>query len=153
MSRSRKQNIVPTAPSAPMTSWLLSVLTLSSHRTPPKSECPAASHTRETGSEQAAGMELHHPGYQAPQGSSPLSSLCCTGLCAAHTVSQQQVCSLDPYQIYPGVTRPSTSQCYVVCCLSLGQARPISGACSGFLIAPQARAHFPEHHGLPEGGV
>lgn len=74
VSRSRTQNAVPTAPSAPVTSWLLSVLTLSSHRIPPKSECPAVSHTRETGSEQAAGVELHHPGHQSPQGSSPLSS-------------------------------------------------------------------------------
>lgn len=86
VSRSRKQNAVPTALSAPMISWLLSVLTLSSHRTPPKSECPAASHTRETGSEQAAGMELHHPGHQSPQGSSPLSSasLSCTHTQGCH---------------------------------------------------------------------
>lgn len=63
-----------TAPSAPRSSWLLGVLTLSSHRTPPKSECPAVSHTRETGSERAAGVERHHPGRQSPQGSSPLSS-------------------------------------------------------------------------------
>jgi hypothetical protein len=94
--------------------------------------------------------KLHSCSKNSPASGTKAQS---TGLCAAHTVSQQQVCSLDPYQIYPGVTRPSTSQCYVVCCLSLGQARPISGACSGFLIAPQARAHFPEHHGLPEGGV
>lgn len=74
VSGSRKQNVTPSGPSAPMISWLLSVLTLSSHRIPPKSEYPAASHTRETGSEEAAGVELHHPGHQSPQGSSPLSS-------------------------------------------------------------------------------
>lgn len=50
------------------------VLTQCSHKTPPESECPAVSHTRETGSEQATGVELYHPGHQGPQGSLPLSS-------------------------------------------------------------------------------